>query len=57
MNNPRPRTLRRELGRWLLLRRARRLSREREMLELEEFLDDIRESGWVRKIYGDEVES
>lgn len=45
MNNHRPRTLRREFRRWLLIPRARRVRFEREMLELAEFLDAIREDG------------
>ena len=57
MNNHRPRTLRREFRRWLLIRRARRVRFEREMLELTEFLDAIRDSAPVlRKAYADEVE-
>lgn len=56
MNNHRPRSLRREFQRLLLIPRARRVAFERELLELDEFLDAIRESGWVQRIYGDDVE-
>lgn len=59
MNNHRPRSLRRELKRWTLIRRARRVAFEREWLELEEFLEAIRQSAHtqeMRKLYADEVE-
>ncbi len=45
----------------MLIPRAKRVKFEREFLELEEFLDDIRKSAnpdWrkIRKVYADEVE-
>ena len=48
----------RMVRRAMLIPRARRVRFEREFLDLEEFLDDIRKSadpGW-RKTYADEVE-
>lgn len=59
MNNHRPRSLRREFLRWTLIRRAQRVKFEREMLELDELLERIRNSEGhqrLRKIYADEVE-
>ena len=44
MNNHRPRSLRREFRRWLLIPRARRVRNEREFQELDEFLERIREA-------------
>lgn len=59
LRNHHPRSLRRELRRFLLIRRAKRVKFEREMAELTEFLDAIRESNgakMLRQIYADDVE-
>ena len=48
--------VRRRIRRALLLRRARRIKFEREMIEVDEFLDTIRSDTPIfRRIYADEV--
>lgn len=57
--NRRPQSLRRKFGRWLLIRRARRIKFEREMAEITDLLERIRQSKdykQLRKIYADEVD-
>lgn len=61
MNNQRPRSLRREFRRWLLIRRARRVRIERQFQDLDDMLAKIRiaeenRPPWQRRLYADDVE-